>query len=75
MTHHPPITWIENPRARTIEHSEAVDEFFPPGISRERRAPSTAVFLAMPSARSKACLVWLLCLVWAAFGSKTNLFG
>ncbi|MBW6466036.1 MAG: diaminopropionate ammonia-lyase [Brevefilum sp.] len=38
MTEHPPITWIDNPRARTIEHSQAVDEFFPSGISRETRA-------------------------------------
>jgi diaminopropionate ammonia-lyase len=38
MSDYPPITWVDNPRARTIEYSEAVDEFFPPGISRETRA-------------------------------------
>ncbi len=38
MTEAQPITWIENPRARSIEHSPAVDEFFPTGIARQTRA-------------------------------------
>lgn len=38
MTNALPITWIDNPRARTIEQSQAVDELFPPGIARETRA-------------------------------------
>lgn len=38
MTDTQPITWIENPRARTIEHSPAVSEFFPAGIARQTRA-------------------------------------
>jgi len=37
MKDKPPITWIENPRARTIEKSPAVDEFFPDGIGRQTR--------------------------------------
>ncbi len=38
MTETQPIMWIDNPRARTIEHSPAVDEFFPKGIARQTRA-------------------------------------
>ena len=38
MTHTPPISWIDNPRARTIEQSQAVDELFPSGIARKTRA-------------------------------------
>ena len=38
MTDITPITWIENPRARKIEQSEAVNEFFPAGIARQTRA-------------------------------------
>lgn len=38
MTIPPPITWIENPRARTIEHSQAVADLFPQRIYREPRA-------------------------------------
>jgi len=38
MTDTAPITWIENPRARTIEQSQSVDEFFPAGIARMTRA-------------------------------------
>jgi diaminopropionate ammonia-lyase len=34
----PPITWIENPRAQTIERSQAVEDLFPKGIFREIRA-------------------------------------
>lgn len=37
MTNAVPITWIDNPRARTIEHSAAVDELFPQGFSCEAR--------------------------------------
>jgi diaminopropionate ammonia-lyase len=32
-----PITWIENPRARSIVDSGAVRRLFPPGISQEAR--------------------------------------
>ncbi len=34
----PPVNWIENKRAREIEHSPTVDGLFPPGISRQTRA-------------------------------------
>lgn len=37
MTLTPPITWIDNPRASTIEHSQAVAELFPPNIARQTR--------------------------------------
>ena len=38
MTANPPITWIDNPRARTIEKSQAVDDLIPAGIARKTRA-------------------------------------
>jgi len=37
MTVTPPITWIDNPRASTIEHSQAVADLFPPHIARQTR--------------------------------------
>jgi len=37
MTETAPITWIDNPRARTIEISESVTELFPSGIARKTR--------------------------------------
>ncbi len=37
MTEAPPVSWIENPRARTIEHSKAVAKIFPPGVARATR--------------------------------------
>jgi diaminopropionate ammonia-lyase len=38
MTHTPPITWIENPRARTIMHSPNVSQLIPKDIARKTRA-------------------------------------
>lgn len=38
MDEHFPVKWIENPRARTVQNSEAVNEIFPPGISRLARS-------------------------------------
>ncbi|NLN70644.1 MAG: diaminopropionate ammonia-lyase [Chloroflexi bacterium] len=37
MKDNPPIAWIENRRARTVEKSAIVDEIFPAGIVRQTR--------------------------------------
>ncbi len=38
MTNQPPITWVPNPRARSITDSEAVAENFPEGVFAQTRA-------------------------------------